>query len=94
MGFTIQGKLLGRLCTVTYDRGELTGDEFAVESARRRAEALEGQAVGPVCGPYTTTGHLREPLSAAFIISDVFDEVTGAWGDLPEPPPVPDDAIP
>ncbi len=92
MRYTVTGTIEGRTFTVTYEDGRITGDEPAVRLIEATARSLEGEPVGPVGGPYTDRDHLRDPLSALFVMREAFDEVVSATGDVPEAPDAPEDA--
>ena len=86
MKYTVTGTAKnGNQVSITWEDGRLSGDYVTVKLAESLAEALEGEPVGPVCGPYTTTNHLADPLSAIFILREVI-EVQSAAGDVPKPP--------
>jgi hypothetical protein len=93
MTFTITGTYRGETFTVTWTDGTLSGDPDFVRLVESEAQAREGSAVGPVMGPYTTTAHLADPLSAAILLQEVFDDVTSSSGELPEPLEGEDDVI-
>lgn len=90
--FTVKGKLLNKPYSITYDAGRLTGDRLIVDLVNMEARLKEGQPVGPV-GQYTDSNHLQDPLSALFIIQDVFTSVDEVTGDIPEADEVPEGAI-
>lgn len=84
--FTIKGKYHGR-------EAEITGDEFFIRMLQCEAEAMEGHLVDfPTMGG-TTHNHLRDPLSAHYLIMELFEEVYESCGDIPRLPDVPDGAI-
>ena len=93
MSFEVTGIFEGTVATVVWDAGEIVfGPESEPEDVAAslgvelHAARLEGRDVGPIGGPYTQTNHLRDPLSALFVIRDAFDDVGIAEGDVPEPP--------
>jgi hypothetical protein len=88
------GSLYPRRLTVTWNRGQLTGDAALIAAARDRAAALEGEQVGPQGGPYSGTNHLASPIAASTILADLFvpGTVTLA-GDVPVRPPPPTGAV-
>lgn len=87
--FEVRGRFVNRDVTISWDNGELGGDEFAVRWAKNIAEIREGRSVGPVCGPYTQTKHLDNALSAYFILTQSLDEVYDVTGDVPTVPVTP-----
>lgn len=93
--FSAKGTVRGRKAEVTWDKGQIAGDVVAVERIKAEARGLEGEAVGPVCGPYTLTDHLSDALSAVHIVRMVFDDGAEFSGDVPEPPELDEpDSIP
>lgn len=93
MIYQIKGEKLSKEYNLVYNDGQLSGDEFAVRLVETHAEALEGQMVGPVGGPWTETDHLSDSLSALFVMRAAFDEILEVKGDVPEMPEVPEQAI-
>lgn len=86
--------LYPRRVSVTWNRGELSGDRAIISVAQERARALEGHQVGPHEGPYTGTNHLQSPISAGIIIAGLFVPSTvQITGDVPQRPPIPKNAI-
>jgi len=90
--FTVKGKLLNKSYSVTYDAGRLTGDRPIVDLVKIEARVQEGQPVGPV-GQYTDGDHLQDPLSALFLIKDVFTSIDEVTGEIPEADDAPEGAI-
>lgn len=96
--FSVTGTIDDSVATVTWADGGLVRfaehmtaeDHAATKKANLNASLLEGRAVGPVTGPFTTRDHVSDPLSALFIIWDTFDDVQIAEGDVPEIPTDPD----
>lgn len=93
MSFTVTGRIGAQSYTVTWDEGEITGDDAAVDAIEAYADAHEGKRIGSPTGPFTEVDHLSDPLSAAMIMDEVFDEITAEEGDVPKLPDVPDGAI-
>jgi hypothetical protein len=84
----------GRTGSLGWDNGTLSGDADLVDELIARAERLTGTAVGPVEGPYTTAKHLASGLSAAVLITDVFErDSLQVWGDVPMREPLDADSI-
>jgi hypothetical protein len=83
---------------VTGKDGELTGtDEDLLALIKLQAEVMEGSPVGLMpTGPFTTTDHLRDPMSAFCLIQAMVppEDFPGTSGDIPQPPELPEDAIP
>jgi hypothetical protein len=83
---------------VTWEDGELTGaDVDFIDLIKMQAEVMEGQPVGLIpTGPFTTTDHLSDSLSAFCLIQSMVppENFLGASGDIPEPPELPEGAIP
>ena len=74
-----------------WTRGTLAGDPVMVAAARDRANALDGQHVGPVEGPVTITDHLASGISAVMILAALFVPCTiEVTGDVPARIPPPD----
>lgn len=69
--------------TITWDDGKVTGSHS--KSLRLLAKMKEGKEVGPVGGPYTYKNHLSDPISAAILMSELFNYRDIEWsGDVPE----------
>jgi len=88
--FTITGWLIEpnspqNQVAITWDDGILSGPDAVVNLALRHARALDGLPVGPPDGPTTDRDHLRSPISAVMLLSDLFlpDSVQLA-GDVPK----------
>jgi hypothetical protein len=81
---------------VTWEDGELSGpNPDMLAMIRLEAEVMEGRSVAPIpTGPYTTTGHLRDSLSAFWLIKGMVppEDFLEASGDIPEPPELPEGA--
>jgi len=93
MKWTVKGKYKGKQVEMVWDNGKLSGSLKLINALRRRAALLEGTLVGPVGGPFTQRHHLQDPLSAIYLVWDLFDEDPKASGEIPYPPKVPKDAI-
>lgn len=82
--------------TVTWVDGVLRGgrpgqaptgwDIAALAAIELKALRLEGREVGPIPGPYTTADHIDDPLSALFVMREVFEVIVSTRGDVPEAP--------
>lgn len=92
--FWVRGFLAGREREVRWQNGTLTGDALLVALLPMYERALEGASLGPVGGPYRNRDYLSDPLSAVFLMREVFDSIAASGGDLPVPPTVPAGAIP
>jgi hypothetical protein len=81
--------------SLTWDGGELSGDDLPIAWVLARADELDGVLVGPVEGPYTSTRcqHLQEPTSALYVITGVFTKGAELSGDIPMRPAIPEGAI-
>jgi hypothetical protein len=83
---------------ITWEDGQLSGtDEDLLAFIRLEAEALEGSPVGLIpTGPFTTTNHLNDSMSAFCLIQSMVppEDFLEASGDIPEPPELPEGAIP
>jgi hypothetical protein len=91
--FTVKGRIRGKPYSITWDDGKLTGDGLAVDMTKIQAAAKEGRPVGPV-GQYTETDHLKDPVSALYLItSDVFTSVIAITGEIPEADGAPEGAV-
>lgn len=79
---------------LTWQGGALSGDAAMIAAAHERARALEGHSVGPYGGPYTVRDHLADPLSALFLLLDLFLPYgREAGGDVPVRAELPKGAI-
>lgn len=54
-------------------KGKLSGDRLLIEQATDDARALESRPVGFPEGPQTNQNHLASPLSAAWIMGELFE---------------------
>ena len=74
-----------------WDNGELFGDISLATAVQVEAALREGQPFGPPGGPYTLNNHLSSPLSALFLMREVFgfQNLLESEGDVPhlDPPP-------
>jgi len=77
---------------ITWQDGKLSGDAVIVSVVQMLAQDLEGELVGPECGPYTKTKHLSNSLSAAILVGRFLEDCV-IEGDVPEPPELPEGAI-
>ena len=69
--------------SVTWDNGKVTG--YRAKALMFYAQRRDGNQIGPIGGPYTTTKHLSDPISAAMLIRDILGERGIEWfGDVPE----------
>lgn len=93
MSYAITGWRYNRLREVTWEDGTLTGDAFITRLVRQEATVREGQAVGPVGGPFTYHRHLADPLSALVLITEQLETILTIQGDRPMTPAAPPDAI-
>lgn len=89
--FTVNGKILKKQYSVTYDAGKITGDRIAVDIVNTEARTMRGP-VGPV-GQYAESDYLKDPLTALFLITGVFTTVDSVTGDVPEAEEPPEGAI-
>lgn len=98
MSFTITGLLRSQEVSLRWEEGRILPvddhSRVAALQVERLTEVLEGEPVGPPGGPVTENAHLKDPLSAVFIIRQVLEQITGESGDLPEPQEIPEGAIP
>ncbi len=92
MSFSTTGRIGSQTYTVTWEDGEVTGDQDAVDAIEAYADAHEGKLIGSPSGPFTEVDHLSDPLSAAMIMDEIFDEIISEEGDVPELPDVPEGA--
>lgn len=93
--FVIEGNLrtgVGPM-RIEWNEGELIGPEGIVRRVRAEAAAKEGIELGPFEGPTTRTRHLANPLSALFLLFEVFADDAIVSGDVPTRPPIPEGAI-
>lgn len=82
--FSVSGQRDGRLVTLTWTDGELSGDDPAtVAWVKELAQLLEGTMQGQLGGPYTMTDHLASPYTARAIMRSVFRGPTTFSGALP-----------
>lgn len=95
MAFTVKGRyknLDSRPVALTWNDGRLSGDSVVIECIVAHARDLNGQTVGPVEGPYTTSKHLKSGLSALMILTDALENATVS-GDVPTRPDIPADVL-
>jgi hypothetical protein len=90
--FTVHGHWLTMPVTLTWDTGNLTGDEGLVYALTLLAQDREGQEVGCPGGPFTTTHHLESPMSTLVLLLTLLDTdppvtVTGDAPTQPTDPP-------
>jgi hypothetical protein len=79
----------GQAISITWEDGELSGDEPTVGWITYYAAAMDGHHLGPTGGPYATHDHLQNPYIAAYVIRSVFPGTVTMQGELPlrEAPP-------
>ena len=77
------GEHNGREISITWEDGALSGDPEAVAWIQEIAARLEGQIIGPIGGPYSTTDHLADPYAASELIRSIFPGSVEQEGDLP-----------
>lgn len=65
------------------DDGTLGGDREVAGMLRAFAASVEGNAVGPIEGPYTYRDHLKSGLSAVMLIDGLFERVDEWIGEVP-----------
>lgn len=92
MIYTVKGVLLGTPYTVQWDDGKIRGTEIIKDIIQAEAKAYEGVPIGPV-GQYTEKAHLKNPLSALFLMRNIFDEILAVTGDVPEADELPEGAV-
>lgn len=87
MTWDITGRLRGHpnhgIVSVNWSERGIGGDRIGCQIVERIAKQREGQQVGPVSGPYTYTAHLKDPISAAILITGVFEAPYETSGDVP-----------
>lgn len=83
--FSISGVYKGKKSIITWDGGVIRGDnENLIKSLLVRN--VNSKEEGPVPGPYTSSNHLNNPLSAMTMILSELDSWDVASGDLPVVP--------
>jgi hypothetical protein len=80
---TFTGTRNGKQISITWEDGALSGDEQVTGWIKHYAAAMDGQIVGPVGGPYSTTDHLADPYAASELIRSIFPGSVQVEGDLP-----------
>ena len=88
MRFEVEGRLHGHHMTLTWERGTLTGPEWAVKFFHDMSESLRNQVMGYHKGP-----HLDHAVNAMVLICDMMDEVDEVRGQIPGPEKAPKGAI-
>lgn len=81
--FSISGQRNGRLVSVTWTDGKLSGDHDTVVWLEQLAQILDGTMQGQLGGPYTTHDHLSSPYTARSLMRSVFTGKTTFAGKLP-----------
>lgn len=90
--FTLQGTFLGKLTSITWMDGELSGDDdFLVELVQRDAAGYEGHMIASSAGITSEHNHLKDPYIAHTLISRWLAEkqpeiIAGELPPIPEPP--------
>lgn len=92
MTYTVTGILLGTEYVVQWKDGKVRGTQFIKDVIEAQAKAYKGIGLGPV-GQYYSGPPLKDPLSALFLMREVFDEIVDATGDVPEAADVPEGAV-
>jgi hypothetical protein len=83
---------------LTWEDGTLSSpDDHLVDYVQICAEAAEGRLVGLIpTGPFTSKDHLKDALSTLCLLQEIIPP--GDWidvtGEVPEPPELPEGAIP
>ena len=77
------GKRNGHAITINWEDGALSGDPEAVAWIQYVAKLAEGQILGPIGGPDTSSSHLLNPYVAAELIRSVFPGKVTMEGALP-----------
>lgn len=93
MRFSVTGLKNDKIRIVQWEDGKLTGNPELVKAIEDDATKRAEEPVGPMGGPYTVGYHLGDPLSAAILIGEAFDEITSTDGEVPVPPEVPEGAV-
>jgi hypothetical protein len=88
MTFKLQVRDSARRFSVQWTDGVLTGDEYAIDMLRLRAEVLDGTPIGPATGPFVEHDYLADPLATVFLAQYTFDEIISITGDVPYAPDV------
>lgn len=69
--FMVSGRYGNRKYDVVWMEGQVYCDDALRRIIEMEAELLEGELVGPECGPKTITEHLKDPISAYYIITSI-----------------------
>lgn len=73
------------MASVTWEDGQLSGDQQAILLLQSQAAVWEGREVGPDEGPYTLTDHLQSPISTGWLLNMLFQPGSiQISGDEPE----------
>ena len=68
--------------SLTWEDGKVTGT--MAKTVSRLASLWDGEQVGPQGGPYTTTDHLKSPISVATMVRSIYGFDGLEWsGDVP-----------
>jgi hypothetical protein len=87
--FTYTGEIDGRLLSVSWKNGRLTGDTEAVEQLEEMAADLGGELVGAPGWSETDSDHLSSPVSALLLMDHLFKGQGKISGTYPEHPDYP-----
>lgn len=95
--FTVQGQIRGlgeTYYAISWDAGQLDGPPWLQVLAQIDADVRDGEPLGPVGGPYSTTRHLRNETGALRILTDLFTSSSvRITGDVPSRESLPDGAV-
>jgi hypothetical protein len=80
---TFIGTRNGKPISIVWEDGALFGDLETCRWIHHLAALLEGQIVGSIGGPYSTSNHLADPYGARAIILSIFPDEVRQVGDLP-----------
>ena len=96
MKYTARIRQWGREVELTWEDGELSGDQDIVDRLTLEAELREGSDVSHTpTGPATQTNHLSDPLSTLRLLQRFIadEDILELTGDVPEAPEVPEGGI-
>lgn len=91
MQFTISGHHNGKPASITWNDGELSGDEDAIRALRQLAQEREFAEI--VCMPPIPVDGLRNPLASMVLMGQALHPMTGSSGNLPTFPTAPPGAV-
>ncbi|NRR04575.1 hypothetical protein HP570_20380 [Brevibacillus sp. RS1.1] len=85
MKFSIKGTIRSIEYVLTFQDGEITGSPLALTILQYKAclAEAEGEAIGPIGGPYAKPPYLKDPVAAYILMTRVFTSIISYTGDKP-----------